>query len=183
MANPAPGVQNYSIVGANMILPDGSDFPGDYLCATRPDAHGVAYKRNWSDDAEKPRRMVSVQTSIGPSRLVYQHDDHPVVRAYHVLSTMADLGLAEHRKMYLDFIAIAVPLDDYGVISGERAAKITTSIQERNRMEDLEALLRRLDAAEGALDSLRGEINDDARAQGDAAARASDGILTCEIGR
>ena len=156
-----------------MILPDGTVFPNDYAPAITRNGYTI--------DGET-RRPVSVEIN-GVARLIYAYDDHPVVRAYSVLSRTADMRLRAHRETYLAFIAVAVPMDDYGVISGERAAKITTALQEYNRMDDLETLLSRLDAAEVRQDRVEGELSDDARAQGDAAARADHGRLTVQVAR
>jgi len=50
-------------------------------------------------------------------------------------------------------------------------------------MDDLEALLARLDASERRQADLEAELHDDARAQGDAAARVGHGALTIEVAR
>lgn len=156
-----------------MILPDGSTFPNDY---TPP-----LTRAGYTIDGET-RRPVSTEIN-GVARLIYAYEDHPVVRAYAVLSRTADMRKRSDREAYLAFLAVAVPMDDYGVISGERAAKITTAIQEYNRMDDLETLLARLDAAEVRQDRVESELNDDARAQGDAAARVGHGHLTVAVQR
>jgi hypothetical protein len=156
-----------------MILPDGSIFPNDYAPPLTRNGYTI--------DGEL-RRPVSVEIN-GVARLIYAYEDHPVVRAYAVLSRTADMRKRTDRETYLAFIAVAVPMDDYGVISGERAAKITTALQEYNRMDDLETLLARLDQAELRQDRVEGELNDDARAQGDAAARVGHGMLTVEVAR
>jgi hypothetical protein len=88
-----------------------------------------------------------------------------------------------HREIYLDFLAVAIPLDDYGVISGERAAKITTAIDKRNFMDDADLVQTRLGNLEKRVDGVEAEVNDDARAQGDAAARVGHGLLTVQVQR
>ena len=156
-----------------MILPDGSTFPNDYA----PPITRAGY----TIDGET-RRPVSVELN-GVARLIYAYDDHPVVRAFDVLSRTMDMANRQHREIYLDFLAVAIPLDDYGVISGERAAKITTAIDKRNFMDDGDLVQVRLGKLEKRVDTVESEVNDDARAQGDAAARIGHGLLTVQVDR
>jgi hypothetical protein len=166
-----------------VILPDGTDYPRDYTAEMRRDSRGdLVYKLDWSDPAEREKYALFENTKFGGDRPIYPYDDHPVVRAYRRLADTADMRIHAHRESYLAFIAVATPADDYGVVS-TFASRIQDAIQEQNEMENLEAHLARLDAIEARQDRIENELNDDARAQGDAASRAGHGELTIEVER
>ena len=156
-----------------MILPDGTVFPNDYA--------PTLTRAGYTIDGEL-RRPVSIEVN-GVARLIYAYEDHPVVRAFDVLAKSMDMANRQHREIYLDFLAVAIPYDDYGVISGERAAKVTTAIDKRNFMDDADLHMTGIAKLEKRVDRVEGEVSDDARAQGDAVARANEGLLTIQVAR
>lgn len=161
-----------------MRLPDGTSYPEDYTPEIRRTRAGVTYV---VDGVE--RSLQRLTRADGTTRAVIPYEDHPVTRAFAALAKTLDLKRREHREAYLSWIALAIPMDDHDVISGEKAAKITTAIKEQNNMEDMEKLLARVDRLEEEAVDIRNEVNDEARAAGDAALRASSGVLTLEIQR
>ena len=156
-----------------MILPDGSDFPRDY-------AYPITGKTYVHPDGE--RRLATVTPMGRAPRLTYLFEDHPVVRAYAALSTSLDMRKRDHREAYLSFLAIAIPQDDYDVVSSQ-SGRIVDAVQEANKMDDLESMLARLDTCERRQDSLDAIQSDDALAQGLAMARSGHGSMTVEVSR
>ena len=165
-----------------MILPDGTDYPRDYTYETRLINGRLAYRHNWTDPRETDRYLVMIERPPRPARPTYPYDDHPVVRAHRALVAAVDMRDRAHREMYLSFLAVAIPSDDYDVVASQ-SGRIVDAIQEANRMEDLESMLARLDACERRQEKLDAIQSDDARAQGDAMARHGHGSMTVEVAR
>ena len=157
-----------------MLITDTLDFPRDFWPRFGVDRKGQTVYT--IEDGDTPQLL---EPHPKTQRLLIPYHDHPVVRAYHAIVREVDTGTVEGRKRYLSFIALALPMDDWGIL--ESSAKISASVQELNRMYDLESFIARLDAAERRMGALEGELSDDARSQGDAQARAATGVVTCEV--
>lgn len=152
-----------------MIIPGGTDYPTDYaVTITRDHRYTIG-----TEARAMERHPVT-------SRWIIPYDDHPVVRSYRAIVAAYDAANRDHRSQYLEWIAMVLPGDDWGIIS-EVSPRIVAAVQERNRMDDEEALMRRLEAAETRMAAVESELSDDARAQGDAMARTGSGVLTVEV--
>jgi hypothetical protein len=165
-----------------MILPDGTRYPQDYTCETRLVGGRIAYRYDWNDATERDKYMIPIEAGARSTRSTYPYDDHPVVRAHRALVASIDMRDRSHREMYLSFLAVAIPSDDYDVIASQ-SGRIVDAIQEANRMEDLESMLARLDRCERRQEALDAIQSDDARAQGDAMARHGHGSMTVQVER
>ncbi len=163
-----------------MLLPDGSRYPEDYTPEIRIGTRGG--REYLSPTTGAARSLVALDVPGRPPRLVVPYEDHPVTRAWEVIQRTADLRIAEHRDAVLSFVIAASPVDDHGALA-MNAPRITTAIQELNRRAELEGLLETVDQLRARITELERELSDDARAQGDAASRAGDGILTQQVER
>jgi hypothetical protein len=165
-----------------MILPDGTRYPQDYTCETRLVGGRLAYRYDWNDATERDKYMIPIEAGARSTRSTYPYDDHPVVRAHRALVAAFDMRNRAHREAYLSFLAVAIPGDDYGIITPE-STHIISAIKEANVMEDLESMLARLDRCERRQEALDAIQSDDARAQGDAMARHGHGSMTVQVER
>jgi len=159
----------------SVVISDGRAFPDDYTPTYSSDKRGRITYALGKDDV--PQSLIEHPKT---RRFVIPYEDHPVVCAYYELTRSMDMGKPADRQKYLEFISLAMPMDDWDCVTS-RAPKITAAIQEMNRMTDLELMLNRLDAAERRQDRLERELSDDARSQGDATMRHGAGSMTVEV--
>jgi len=159
-----------------MILPDGSDFPRDYMPKRELTPGGAAVY------IVKGGPKKAYQIHPITNHPCHRYEDDPVVLAHEVLTQTLDMSSRQHRELYLSWLSLALPMDAWDKITSV-ASKIMDAIQEQNRMEDLEKVMIRLDDAERRMGEIEMDLSDDARAQGDAVARSGESVMTAEIER